>query len=132
MIFLDTNVILRFVLDDHPVLSPKAKSIFTAIDQGKTQTFISLVAISEAIFTLERSYKYSKSDIYEKILPILKLESVTVDKLDILEEALRFYKEKNVDFSDAYQAAQMSKKKVKKIYSFDKDFDKLSHIKRLP
>lgn len=131
MIFIDTNVILRFVLDDNPTYSLRAKAIFEKIDQGEVKVFISLVTISETIFTLERSYKYSKSDIFSKLLPIVKLENAQIDNQDILEQALNFYKEKNINFPDAYQAAQMLKKKVKKIYSFDSHFDRFSQIKRL-
>ncbi len=37
----------------------------------------------------------------------------------------------NISFPDAYNAALMQKKKVRQIYSFDEDFDKFPHIKRL-
>lgn len=131
MIFLDANVILRFILDDDPSLSPKAKTIFKTIDQGKTKVFISSMAAFEVVFTLEKTYKKPKSEIRKNLLAITKLENVLADKEDILEKALGFYEEKNVSFVDAYQAALMEKKKVKKIYSFDKHFDRFPQIKRL-
>lgn len=131
MIFLDANVILRFVLDDNLALSPKAKAIFEVINQGKTKVFISSMAAFEVIFTLERTHNLPKSEIRQKFLEIIKPENVNVDRQDIIEEALDFYEEKNVSFADAYQAALMFKKKVKKIYSFDKHFDRFPKIKRL-
>ncbi|MEK7521233.1 MAG: PIN domain-containing protein [Patescibacteria group bacterium] len=131
MIFLDANVILRFIVDDNPTLSPKAKLIFESIDKGGHKVFISPMAIFEVAFTLERTYKLSKSEIRQKFLPIIKLDNVTTDKKDIVERALDFYVDKNVSFADAYQAALMLKKKVKKIYSFDPHFDRFSGIKRL-
>lgn len=131
MIFLDANVILRFILDDDPSLSPKAKTIFKTIDQGKTKVFISSMAAFEVVFTLEKTYKKPKPEIRKNLLAITKLENVLADKEDILEKALGFYEEKNVSFVDAYQAALMEKKKIKKIYSFDKHFDRFPQIKRL-
>lgn len=119
------------MLGDDPVLSPKAKLIFETINQGKVKVFISQMAVFEVIFTLERTYKLAKSEIHQKFIAIIKPENVTVDKRDIIEKALNFYEDKNVSFADAYQAALMFKKKVKKIYSFDKHFDRFPHIKRL-
>lgn len=131
MIFLDANVILRFLLDDNPMLSPKAKSIFKTINQGKTKAFISSMAIYEVVFTLGRTYKLQRSDIRQKLLSIINLQNITVNKRDIVEKALAFYEDKNISFVDACQAALMLKKKIKKIYSFDPHFDRFPEIKRL-
>lgn len=131
MIFLDANVTLRFLLDDNPMLSPKAKSIFKTINQGETKVFISSMAIYEVVFTLGRTYKLQKSDIRQKLLSIINLQNITVDKRDIVEKALAFYEDKNISFVDAYQAALMLKKKIKKIYSFDPHFDRFPEIERL-
>ena len=131
MIFLDANVILRFILDDNPIVSPKARSIFETINSGRVKVFISAMAAFEVVFTLERTYSLSKSIIAQKFLSILKLENVRSDKPNVLEQALGFYEEKNVSFADAYQTALVLKKKVKKIYSFDSHFDRFPHISRI-
>ena len=131
MIFLDANVILRFIVNDNPTFSPKAKLIFENIDKGRIKIFISSMAIFEVAFTLERTYKLSKSEVRERFLPIIKLENVTSDRKEVVERALDFYVDKNVSFADAYQAALMLKKNVKKIYSFDPHFDRFPQLKRL-
>lgn len=131
MIFLDANVILRFLLDDNPKLSPKAKSIFETINKRKTEVFVSSMAIYEVVFTLGRTYKLQKSDIRQKLLSIINIQNVTVNKRDTIEKALSFYEDKNVSFVDAYQAALMEEKGVEKIYSFDPHFDRFPQIKRL-
>ena len=73
MIFLDANVILRFILDDNPIVSPKARSIFETINSGRVKVFISAMAAFEVVFTLERTYSLSKSIIAQKFLSILKM-----------------------------------------------------------
>ncbi|MBI2590972.1 MAG: PIN domain-containing protein [Candidatus Blackburnbacteria bacterium] len=131
MIFIDTNVILRFVLNDHPVYSPKARDIFSDVEADKIKVFISLVALTEVVFSLERFYKRPKKEICEKLLFILALEGVKTEKLKILKEAFGVYLTKNIDFPDAYQAILMKSKKVKKIYSFDHHFNRISWVKRI-
>lgn len=131
MILVDTNIILRFILNDDPSLSPKARVIFEKITRGEIKTFISLLTISEIIFTLERSYKIPKVGIVKSFSQIFKLTDLTVEKQELVEQALVYYVEKNISFPDAYHVALMQKKKIKQIYSFDEDFDKFPKIERL-
>lgn len=131
MILVDTNIILRLFLNDSPILSPKARIIFEKITRGKLKTFISLLTTSEVIFTLERSYKIPKAEIIKSLSQIFKLTNLTVEKQGLVEQAFVYYLDKNISFPDAYQVALMQKKKVKKIYSFDSDFDKFPQIERL-
>ena len=131
MILVDTNIILRLILNDSPILSPKARIIFEKITKDKTKTFISLLTIAETIFTLERSYKIPKAEIVKSLSQIFKLTNLTVEKQTLVEQTFVYYIEKNISFPDAYHVTLMQKKKIKQIYSFDEDFDKFPQIKRL-
>jgi len=131
MICLDSNIILRFVLDNDPKLSPKAKAILEKIQLGKIKTYLSLLAISEVIFTLERSYHLPKKEIVKTLSIVFKIPNLKVENQKLIKEAFVYYAGKNISFVDAYHVVWMSKKKINKIYSFDRDFDKISAIKRL-
>ena len=130
MNFLDTNVIVRFILADDPKLSPKAKAIFEKIDKGE-KVFVTSVIIAEAVYVLLKVYKLAKTEIKEKLLPIVLKESILTENKDLLNEVFETFVIKNVDFEDAFQNHLMKKKRISKIYSFDEDFDKFSHIQRL-
>ncbi|MBI4035715.1 PIN domain-containing protein [Candidatus Daviesbacteria bacterium] len=131
MILIDTNIILRFILNDSPALSSKAQRIFEKITNGKIQVFISLLTISEIIFTLERSYKIPKNDIIKSLSNMFLITNLKVEKRVLIEQALSIYVEKNISFPDAYHVVFMNFKQIKQIYSFDEDFDKFPQIKRL-
>lgn len=131
MIFLDTNIILRFILRDHPKYSPKAEAIIKKIDQTKIEVYISWPTILEVIFVLQNSIKLPKKEIVEKLLPIFQLENVNLEQKGLLNTIFEYYVDKNISLTDAYNAALMQKKKINQIYSFDKDFDKFPKIKRL-
>lgn len=130
MIFLDTNVVLRFTLADDPKLSPKAKVIFDKIDRGE-KVFITSVIIAEAVYVLHKVYKLAKVEISHKLLLILLKENISTENKAILKEVFGTFVLKNVDFEDAFQFHLMQKKRISKIYSFDEDFDKFPDIKRL-
>ncbi|MDO8570950.1 MAG: PIN domain-containing protein [Candidatus Daviesbacteria bacterium] len=131
MICLDANIILRFVLDNDPILSPKAKIIIEKIQLGKTRVYFCLLALSEVIFTLERSYHLPKKEIVKALSVLFSYSNIKVESQKLIEEAFVYYVDKNVSFVDAYYLTLMQKKNIKKIYSFDRDFDKFLQIKRL-
>lgn len=131
MIFLDTNIILRFVLDDHPIYSKKATTVFKKIDDGLIRIYLSWLVIFEAVFVLQNSHKLAKLEIAAKLLPILTPKNVLFENKDLLKSTFEYYVEKNISFADAYHATLMNKKKVREIYSFDRDFDKFPRITRL-
>lgn len=131
MICLDTNIILRFILNNDPDLSPKARLIIEKIQSDKIKVYLPMLAVSEIVFTLERSYRLPKEEIVKSLLTIFSLPSLNVENREQIEEAFRDYLEKNVNFPDAFYIALMKKKRIKKIYSFDRDFDKFPKIQRL-
>lgn len=131
MIFLDTNIILRFILKDHPTYSPKAEAIIEKVDKGEIEVYISWPTILEVVFVLQNSIKLPKKEVTKKLLPIFHSENVNLEQKSLLDTIFSYYVEKNISLTDAYNAALMQKKKVEQIYSFDSDFDKFTKIKRL-
>lgn len=131
MIFLDTNVILRFILNDHPTFSPKSESIFQKINNSEVKVYTSWITIFEAVFVLQNSHKLRRDEITKKLLSIIQLENLQMEEKTLLKPTFNNYLEKNISLADAYHVALMGKKKIKKIYSFDEDFDKFPNIVRL-
>lgn len=131
MILIDTNIVLRLILDDDSVLSPRARSIFEKIGKGKIKVFLSLLTLSEIVFTLERSYKIPRSEIVKSLLQLFRVKSLTIERQKLAEKAFIFYANKNISFPDAYHVALMEKKRINNIVSFDSDFDKFPEIKRI-
>ncbi|MBI2595170.1 PIN domain-containing protein [Candidatus Daviesbacteria bacterium] len=130
MIFLDANVVLRFLLIDDPLLSPKAKDIFEKIDGGE-KVFIPSVIIAELVYVLLKVYKFPRVEISQKLLQVILKENILTENKTIYKGVFKIFVSKNIDFEDAYMVSLMGKKKVSELYSFDKDFDKFTDIKRL-
>lgn len=131
MIFLDTNIILRFILEDHPLYSPKAEIIFKKINSGEIMVCLSWLVIFEVVFVLQNSHGLKRQEITHHLLPFLSLENVIFEQKSLLILTFDHYLNKNISLADAYHIALIQKKKIKAIYSFDKDFDKFPQIKRL-
>ena len=131
MILVDTNILLRLVLNDNPTLSPKARIIFERISSGEVDSLITLLTISEVVYTLERSYKIPKREIVESLSKLFNILNLKVEKQKLIQRTFTIYVSKNISFPDSYHVAYMESKRLNQIYSFDTDFDKFPKIKRL-
>ena len=129
-LFVDTNVFLRFFLNDHKTQSPATNRLFQEASKGKITLITNSLVVAEIIFTLDSVYHSSKQDIVEKIHAIMFFKGLEIIERDILIQAITFYEKKNIDFVDAYVAA-FSVENDLTICSFDRDFDKIKEVKRI-
>lgn len=128
--FLDTNILLRHFLQDHPIQSTKATKFLLDVEQGKIKVYTSDLVIFEVVFTLQRTYRLSKNKIQEAVLPLLLLPGIKLSGKRIYRRVFALYIEKNLPFADAYHVSLMEKLKINKIISFDKEFDMVEGISR--
>jgi uncharacterized protein len=123
-VFVDTNVILRFLLGDSDSVAVQK------ILNGKNILIIPDIVIAEVIWTLNRFYKWSKEKIIEFLVVLLKSSKVEFNEPIIFSSFNTFLKN-NIKYTDAYISELMREAKVGEIYSFDRDFDKISGVKRV-
>ncbi len=125
--WLDTNIILRFLLKDDPQLFQAVEPLFLQVEQGDLEIYIHPIIIAELIWTLESYYEYSKKKITEVMLQLVEAKGVVVPDKEIIIGAIQDYKEKNVDFIDAYLVQYANKQGPLTIYTLDKKhFTRLS------
>lgn len=131
MIFLDTNIIIRFLTNDDPKKADLCETLFENVKKGKQNLFLSDLVIAETIWVLEGIYKYNKDKLVECIQKILNTPNIEFENKDLLLNAIGLYQLEDIDYIDAYNATVMKYKNIKEIYSYDKDFDMLSEVKRI-
>ncbi len=131
MIFLDTNIILRYLTWDDPKKADKCDSLFKRVSEGKKILFTTTLVIAEVIWTLEKAYKLPKKEIVTYVQQILNTPNIKLDEKDILLASIGLYEIKGIDFIDAYNATMIETKNINSLYSYDKHFDLISSLKRL-
>ena len=126
---IDTNVILRYLLGDHPKFSPKAESFMKDISKGTKKAEIPDVVIVECIYVMERYYQIPKSEISTKLSGIMNFSGiVNPDRSEILEAILK-YNSTHIDIVDCILAAHSSPEKL--VVSFDEDMKKLKAVREI-
>lgn len=124
--FLDTNILLRHITNDHPKLSPKAKLIINKVATKRIRAHVTSLVIHEIIYVLRYTYKVEKSIITKYLSALLSLPNLLVLDIDkkILIGALDDYKKYSIDFPDCLYA-RISLLNKFRMLSFDSDFKKL-------
>jgi uncharacterized protein len=123
---VDTNVVLRYLLDDHEIFSPKAKRFMIRLSDNAISSEISAVVIVECVYVMEKFYKIPRNEIVNKLCAILSFSGiVNADKKNLIA-ALIEYGRTNVDIVDCILAAESSSTRI--VVSFDKDFKKLNCV----
>jgi len=131
MIFLDTNIFLRYFLKENELVFKRLEKLFSEIILGNIIGVANTMIIAEVVWVLSRSYKWNKEKICDNIEFILITPNIRFKDKAILVNAVNVYKEKNIGFIDAYNYSYMQYYGVNKIYTFDRDFDELQDVKRL-
>lgn len=124
-VLLDANVVLRFLLEDHPELSARAETLFRRAAARELELLVSPTILSDCYYALKSFYKLPRVEIAKALADVLALPGVTALEEQTVLEALRLLGERSADFVDAYLAA-LSSTLVLPIASFDDDLRKLS------
>jgi uncharacterized protein len=130
-VFIDTNILLRYLTKDDPVQYPRCRNLFKKAQNGEMLLVTSTLVIAELIWTLASYYRVSKEQIIEKASIIIGSAAIQIPDKEIIAEALVIYARKHVDYIDAYNAVLLRHLNLKEIYSYDRDFDKIEGIDRL-
>ena len=131
---VDTNVILRFLMGDHPTQSLSATALFRAANRGDRRLWCTFLAIVESVHILVTSQTGAclpKSVAVEMLLEFVDSPGLRVEQRELAIRALQIYAAHTVDFIDAYHAALLASRGETRILSFDRDFDKIPGIERL-
>ncbi len=129
--FLDTNVILRHLLADHPEQSPRATAYLERVERGEVQVYLADTVVFEVVFTLQRHYRQPKGKIRDAILPLIELPGVILPGKRQYRQVFELYVSLNVPFADAFHAVLAKRLKADGIVSYDKDFERIPGITRL-
>jgi len=118
MLYLDTNVILRYLLQDSEEFITQSKMY---IENNKT--FIKNEVFAEVVYVLNKTYQVPKSEIANILKELLSMNDIGVDSKEVLILAFEIFEKKNIDFVDSLLCAYSKELKIN-IVSFDKKLNK--------
>jgi len=101
VIGLDTNVLVRFLVQDDPEQSAVANELFETRLTAAEPGFVSIVALAEAAWVLERSYRFPADRVAAAIERMVQAKTLVVQHEREVVAAATIGKEGGGSFSDA-------------------------------
>jgi predicted nucleic-acid-binding protein len=101
VIGLDTNILVRYIVQDDPVQSPIATNLIERRLSEDDPGFVTVVAVVETVWVLERTYNFSDADIAAAIERILQIDALVVENEPDVFTAMVELAEGRGSFADA-------------------------------
>ena len=105
MIGLDTNILVRYLTQDDPIQSPKAGEIIERLLTEEKPGFVSIVAMVETVWVLERAYRLTPHEIVGAVERMLQTDVLVVENEQEVFTAMIALKDGQGSFADAAIAA---------------------------
>lgn len=100
MLGLDTNVLVRFLVQDNPEQFERARRLIKReIDQGEP-VLVSLLVLLETEWVLRSRYALPKGDILGAFSSLLETAELEVESEGAVEEALFRWRDSTAQFAD--------------------------------
>jgi predicted nucleic acid-binding protein len=103
---IDTNVVLRHVLNDDPQQAAAVRSVFDALRSGEKAALLLESVLAECVYILLQYYEVPKSEVVEKLDGVLRYPGVVNRDKHDLREALKLFGEHALDFVDCVLVAK--------------------------
>lgn len=125
MIGLDTNILVRYLAQDDPVQSRIATDLMESRATEGDPGFISIVAMVETVWVLDRAYGLAASEIAAALERILQADALIVESEQEVFQATMALKEGSGSFADALIGALGAKVGCTRTLTFDRSASRL-------
>jgi predicted nucleic-acid-binding protein len=125
MIGLDTNVLVRYLVQDDPGQSRKAIQVISKQCTRDDPGFINRIVLCELVWVLESAYGYSKDTIVAVLEKLLRTSQLKIEDVQAAWTAFRVYQKGKADFADCLMGATNRLGGCETTVSFDQAASKL-------
>jgi predicted nucleic-acid-binding protein len=120
MIGLDTNLLIRYIIQDDPKQSKIAERIIESNCTNENPGWISTIVLCEFVWVIQGAYNYSKELIVSILYKLLSTSEIQVESASLVREALKIYEKESLDFSDILIGCLNHSFECSTTYTFDK------------
>ena len=125
---VDTNLIVRYLVQDHEKHAKAAGRLFDACDRGDIAVVVLPAVLAECVFVLESFYEHPRGDIASALGRLISSPGVEIGGEAIHLDALDRYRKTKVHFVDCLIAATATAEDTP-VATFDQDFRKFTDVR---
>jgi predicted nucleic-acid-binding protein len=120
MIGLDTNVLVRYITQDHPAQNAAAIKVMDSLS-ADLPGFLSLVVIAEMVWVVQFSYGFKRDEIEHVVERLLRSKELVLERAEIVSQALRKFRSSRANFADCLIERCGHAAECQYVLTFDKD-----------
>jgi predicted nucleic-acid-binding protein len=99
MIGLDTNVLVRYIVQDDLAQAGKATALIESLTD-ENPGFISMTALVELVWVIQGCYAAAKDETVAILDKLLRLRTLRLENMEVVSKAVRVYAASSADFAD--------------------------------
>jgi predicted nucleic-acid-binding protein len=119
MIGLDTNVLVRYIMQDDAKQAPLATRFVESLS-AEAPGFLPLVAVVELAWVLSSAYDLDRAQLVEAFEGVLRTKELVIERAEVVWKALRAFQSANADFADSLIAHSAASAGCEKTMTFDR------------
>lgn len=120
MIALDTNVLVRFLVDDDAEQSTRAARLIERAAKHDEPLFVSDVVLAEVAWVLTRAYHFTKDDLLPVLRSLVRARHLSFTSSDVVATAIDGWAKGKGDFTDYLVRAQALARGCEQVATFDR------------
>ena len=123
---LDTNVLVRYLVQDDAAQLAAAKRLISRCVAAGATLFVPVTVVLELEWALRSSFGFDKNDVLTTLSNLFSASELTFESERALEVALHLFRECSADFADCLHVALATHAGEQPLWTFDKGAAKVS------
>lgn len=119
MIALDTNVLVRYLVNDVREQAAAARALLEGLT-AQAPGFVCREVAVEMVWVLERAYGIARAQIADALLELAATDSLVVEAIDDVARAAERYRLGGADFADLMIVAAAERAGAAPVHTFDR------------
>jgi predicted nucleic-acid-binding protein len=119
MMGLDTNVLVRYIMQDDAGQSPLANRLIESLSAAEPG-FVPIIVIVELAGVLSFAYELSRGQLVEAFEGLLRTKELVVERAELVWKAIRCFQSANTDFANCMIAESARASGCGRIMTFDR------------
>jgi len=119
MIGLDTNVLVRYIMQDDAKQSPLANRLIESLS-ASVPGFVPLVSVVELAWVLSSAYELDRLQLVQAFEALLRTHEIVVEQAETVWKALRVFQNGCADFADCLIERSAAAAGCERTMSFDR------------
>ena len=126
MAALDTNILVRYIVqDDTAQLAAAKRLISRCVGEGPT-LFVPVTVVLELDWVLRSSFEFGKNEVLLTLSSLFSAAELTFESERALEMALHLFRKSSAEFADCLHIALAAQASEQPLWTFDKGAAKVS------